>query len=341
MKEEEHPGGQGHLLPSALAVLLAANVMNNRVARRIAPLTSAAAAGTLLLLARRAGLTWEEMGFTRGRKGARIGGTLAAAVTAAYAGGVLLPATRKLFHDERALRLSRARLLEETLIQVPVGTVLLEEVAFRGVLPAALRRTHGPTTSVLASSALFGLWHVLPAVDMAAANPSLGGLAAAADPGLGDLAATAVPALADPAPASPGPDTLGPDTLGPDTLGPDTLGPDTLGPDTLGPDTLGPDTLGPGGPGPGGTKPGASARPPWTRRRGPALAAVVAGTVVSTTAAGVFFHELRRRGGLLAPSLTHLATNSLGFLAARAAALLPDRREDKDQGVGTTWNDSA
>ena len=136
-------GRTRHLLPSTLAVLLAANVLNNRVAPRLAPVTSAAATGLLLFMARRAGLAWHEMGFTGARKGTRVGGTLAAAVTAAYAGGVLLPATRRLFHDERALSLSRTRLLEETLIQVPVGTVLLEEVAFRGVLPAVLRRTHG------------------------------------------------------------------------------------------------------------------------------------------------------------------------------------------------------
>nr|WP_246497039.1 CPBP family intramembrane glutamic endopeptidase [Sphaerisporangium rubeum] len=247
---------------------MTANVLNNRVAPRLAPVTSAAATGLLLFMARRAGLGWQEMGFTSGRKGTRVGGTLAAAVTAAYAGGVLLPATRKLFHDERALSLSPARLLEETLIQVPIGTVLLEEVAFRGVLPAVLRRSHGPTTSVAASSALFGLWHVLPAVDMAAANPALGG-----------LASTTVPA-----PVNEAPDT-----------------------------------------------------PASPSRRVPPVAAVVAGTVASTTAAGVFFHELRRRGGLLAPSLTHLATNALGFLAARAAARLPRR----DQAVGTTRNDSA
>ncbi|MFC6080700.1 CPBP family intramembrane glutamic endopeptidase [Sphaerisporangium aureirubrum] len=262
-----------HLLPSGLAVLVAANVLNNRVVPRLAPVTSAVAAGTLLYLARRSGVTWREMGFGQSGKGSRIGGALAAAVTAAYAGGVLLPATRRLFHDERALGLSRARLAEEILVQVPVGTVLLEEIAFRGVLPAVLRRSHGPAASVAGSSALFGLWHVLPALDMAAANPALGALAAA---------------------QAPPPEDRG------------------------------------------------TSR--WRRaarglRPRPGAAAVVAGTVVSTGLAGVFFHELRRRGGLLAPSLTHLATNSLGFIAARAAARLPVRPED--QGVGTTRNDSA
>ncbi|MET8142865.1 CPBP family intramembrane glutamic endopeptidase [Sphaerisporangium sp. NPDC005288] len=231
------------LLLPAVGVLAAANVLNNRAARRLAPLTSAAATGALVLLGRRGGLSWPEMGFTHARRGARIGGCLAAAVAAVYTAGVLLPPTRRYFRDQRALGLSRARLAEEILLQVPFGTVLLEEVAFRGVLPAALRRSHGPWAAVAGSSALFGLWHILPSLDMAAANPALGHLVQAADP-------------------------------------------------------------------------------PATRPAKGGAAATVAGSVAVTGLAGAFFLELRRRGGLLAPSLLHLATNSLGFLAARATRRL-------------------
>jgi membrane protease YdiL (CAAX protease family) len=237
------------LLPPAAAVLVAANVLNNRLARRLAPVTSTAAAGTLVFLARRSGLSWSELGFERGHRGVEIGAALAGAVAVVYAGGVLLPATRRLFRDERALGLSRARLMAEALVQVPLGTVLLEEVAFRGVLPAALRRSYGPVAAVTGSSVLFGLWHILPALDMAAANPALTRLAS------GD---------------------------------------------------------GPERHGRGAEEMGATAR-------------LVAGSVVSTGLAAVFLHELRRRGGLVAPSLLHLATNSFGFFAARAARRLDDR----------------
>ncbi|WP_245966946.1 CPBP family intramembrane glutamic endopeptidase [Sphaerisporangium album] len=243
-----------------VGVLVSANVLNNRVARRLAPVTSAVAAGTLVALARRAGLTWQEMGFTDAARGAKIGGALAAAVAAVYTAGVLTPRTRPLFLDERALRLSRARLLEEVLVQVPLGTVLLEEVAFRGVLPAALRRSHGPVASVAGASALFGLWHVLPSLDMASANPSLGRLASGE---------------------------------------------------------------------------GRSGRP------GAGAVRLVAGSVAATGLAGVAFHELRRRGGLLAPSLLHLATNTLGYVAGRAARRLGRARRPGGQPVETTWKPSA
>ncbi|GII75588.1 hypothetical protein Sru01_05700 [Sphaerisporangium rufum] len=229
-------------------MLLAANLLNNRVARRLAPVTSTAAAAALAGLGRRAGLSWAEMGFTRPGPGARLGGALAAAVAACYGAGVLLPGTRRLFLDERTLGLSRARLLEEALVQVPLGTVLLEETAFRGVLPALLARRCGPAGAAAGAAALFGLWHVLPALDLAAANPALGG----------------------------------------------------------------------------------PARRGW----------VVAGSVAATVPAGLLFHALRARGGLLAPALTHLATNMLGHPAARAARRL-SAGGSGGQPVETTWNASA
>ncbi|GLX04103.1 CPBP family intramembrane glutamic endopeptidase [Microbispora sp. NBRC 16548] len=232
---------------ACLGVLTAANVLNNRVARRWAPLTSAAATGTLLLIARGEGLTWRELGFRRARAGAVTGGVLAAGVAAVYAAGVAHPRTRALFHDERALALSRRRVLEEALVQVPFGTVLLEEVGFRGALPALLGRSLPPRTAVAASAALFGLWHVLPAMDMARANPALGRLTA-------------------------------------------------------------------------GETPDEAAGPVKTARL--ETGRLVAGTVASTAVAGLVFHGLRHRAGLLAPALLHLATNSLGYAAARVARRL-------------------
>ncbi|MEU7896752.1 CPBP family intramembrane glutamic endopeptidase [Nonomuraea sp. NPDC049152] len=226
------------MLLRSLAVLVAANIMNNRVAPRLAPLTSALATGVLVAMARRSGLSWEEIGFTRGLRGAKAGGALAATVAAGYTAGIAIPRTRELFRDERALSLSKAEVIEAALLQVPVGTVLLEEVGFRGALYGMLRRERGAATATAVSSALFGLWHILPAMEMARANPALGELAS----GSTDV-----------------------------------------------------------------TK-------------------VVVGSVVSTAAAGVLFCELRRRAGLLAPSLLHLATNSLGYLFARIAPAPPARR---------------
>ena len=53
-------------------------------------------------------------------------------------------------------------------------TVLFEEVAFRGVLWGLLRRGHGTLTATVVSSALFGLWHVLPSLGLATDNQAIG-----------------------------------------------------------------------------------------------------------------------------------------------------------------------
>lgn len=274
------------VLASAVAVLATANVLNNRVAPRLAPLTSTAATCALLALARRSGLSWSELGFHRGPRGLRIGGALALAVAGVYAVGIAVPATRRFFRDERALSLSRARALEEALLQVPVGTVLLEEVGFRGVLHALLARSHGPRTATAVSSALFGLWHVLPAIDMMAANPALSGLAAGEPPGDGPWRGDGPPREDE-------------------RQGEDKRRRED-GPQ------------GEDGPWRDGAAPDPPVRAsPWEAAR------VVAGSVAATGLAGVFFGELRRRGGLAAPSLFHVATNSLGYLFARLAPAEP------------------
>ena len=48
----------------------------------------------------------------------------------------------------------------QTLVEIPVATVLLEEFAFRGVLAALFHRIVSPWRAVAATSFLFGVWHV-------------------------------------------------------------------------------------------------------------------------------------------------------------------------------------
>ncbi|MER6943491.1 CPBP family intramembrane glutamic endopeptidase [Nonomuraea sp. NPDC000554] len=306
------------LLPS-IAVLAAANVLNNRVAPRLAPLTSAVATAVLVAMARRDGVSWRELGFDRGRRGAAVGGVLAAGVAAVYTAGVAIPRTREFFHDERALSLTRARVLEEALLQVPVGTVLLEEVGFRGALYGMLRRTHGTATATAVSSALFGLWHILPAIDMARANPAFGALAAGEAPGQLD----AVRAAGRPGTAR----VVGEATSGQPGTAPVEAGEASGQPDTAhavaGEVPTRPDTAhAVAGEAP--MQPDMAQVAVVEAGAGEAAsrletARVVVGSVVSTAAAGVFFCELRRRAGLLAPTMLHLSTNSLGYLFARLA----------------------
>ncbi len=59
-------------------------------------------------------------------------------------------------------------------VLLPLKTVLFEEIAFRGILPALfLKFKHNRTYATVASSLLFGLWHVFLATKMG--NYLLGG----------------------------------------------------------------------------------------------------------------------------------------------------------------------
>ncbi|MDQ4144546.1 MAG: CPBP family intramembrane metalloprotease [Actinomycetota bacterium] len=79
------------------------------------------------------------------------------------------PRTAKLIADRRLEDSSAGEALFRILFRVPLGTALLEEVAFRGVL-FALLVPYGPVWAAAISSAAFGLWHVVPTIHMARAN---------------------------------------------------------------------------------------------------------------------------------------------------------------------------
>jgi membrane protease YdiL (CAAX protease family) len=79
-----------------------------------------------------------------------------------------------MFIDER-YRLDPAHALLTAVVAVPLGTVVFEEVAFRGVLWGLIRRDRGAVTATVVSSALFGLWHIRPALQLGQANQAAGG----------------------------------------------------------------------------------------------------------------------------------------------------------------------
>jgi membrane protease YdiL (CAAX protease family) len=188
-----------------------------------------AATAALVGVARREGLSWEALGLdpTRRWDGIRLGATIGAVVAGGLAAGVAIPSIRPLLRDARVHGLEAEAIAGRMLFRIPLGTVLLEEVAFRGVLYGALRERWGPWPAAIGSSAVFGLWHVRPTLQTFETN-SLGRTAG--------------------------------------------------------------------------------------RRR-----TAVAAAVATTAAAGLLFCWLRERSGsLLAPGVVHVASNSLGTLAAAA-----------------------
>ncbi len=127
-----------------------------------------ACAAALVILAGAADVSWQALGLEPQAADLLGGGIAATVLTAPVFVAARHPATAGLVADERVRGLRGTALAYQVLIRIPLGTALLEEVAFRGVLPALFG---GPSVSAaLWSSVAFGLWHVAPTINLIEAN---------------------------------------------------------------------------------------------------------------------------------------------------------------------------
>lgn len=161
-----------------LVVLVPTLVGANLVANWLLPRADVAVGVTLTVvlpgIARFAGLRRAELGlmYDRVRPGLRWGLGAAAVVTAGY--GVAYAALTLSGTAPGGAGSLSLPVLATALVVIPLATVVPEELAFRGVLWGMLRRGHGPRFATLASSVLFGFWHVLPALGGGAAYDTAG-----------------------------------------------------------------------------------------------------------------------------------------------------------------------
>ena len=117
------------------------------------------------------GLTAADIGIGRGSWRLTSAGVWWA--SAAAVGWVIvatLPATRQVLDDRRSASLAGREVAYQAVVRIPLGTVLWEEVAFRGVLQASLRRVLPSPAAMAVTSGVFGLWHVRPTVQALRAN---------------------------------------------------------------------------------------------------------------------------------------------------------------------------
>jgi len=157
-----------------VVILACVNVIDIRVPH-VSLVAGPVCAAGLLALARLAGLSWADLGLGPGtwRRGLAWSGVIIGAVAVVYAVGAALPLTRDAFRDSR-YHFGWGEALLTAFVLIPVGTVLLEEVAFRGVLWGLVRRVRGTAAATIVSSALFGLWHVLPSLGLSSDNEAIG-----------------------------------------------------------------------------------------------------------------------------------------------------------------------
>ena len=124
-----------------------------------------AIAACLVAAARSNGLSWEELGMRRDRltRGLAVGITAAAAILFVLAIAVAWPATRGFFEDAQVAADTVGSRVFNPLVRIPLGTVVLEETLFRGVLLALALRRWSVVTAV--TRHLRGLWPVARRAD--------------------------------------------------------------------------------------------------------------------------------------------------------------------------------
>ena len=154
-----------------LLVMVCANVAFNRWSAG-SVVIGLAVTGGLAMLAWWARLGRPDLGLARSTRtiGLRWGGACVAVAAWGYGVALLVPAVRNAVDGPIG---SWPQALIAAFVVIPLGTVIPEELAFRGVLWGLLRRSWGRAVATTVSSAVFGMWHVLPALAGGSANQAV------------------------------------------------------------------------------------------------------------------------------------------------------------------------
>ena len=150
--------------------------------------TNTAMIGVMSSIAVSASLDIDEIGLGRAKwlSGLRWGTAVAGVIGAVVAVAGLLGVDPTNSMGERAAVGGR-EMLFQVFIEIPIATVLFEELAFRGVIASLLERLTSPRRALLVSSLLFGAWHVSPSsfTSWSGVGGELSTLAATAVAGVG------------------------------------------------------------------------------------------------------------------------------------------------------------
>ena len=155
------------LVAAASLVLMAANLLLVALPSGWDVVAAMAGAVGIVAFGRWRGLTWRQMGLgpDTWRNGLRWGGVAAVAVAVTYALILVLPFGRETSNDLAAP--AGDSLWVTALLLIPLRTVILEELTFRGVLWGSLERSSGTRWALVGTSVAFGCWHVAPALSLA------------------------------------------------------------------------------------------------------------------------------------------------------------------------------
>jgi membrane protease YdiL (CAAX protease family) len=164
----------GRCLAETVGVLVAFNIARSLGLLGPTLVSAAILCLAMALIAWRARASWDDLGLRRDALAAgwRWGMGALAVVLLVLLAAAVLPATRGFLHDSRAA-ISGGRMLYGLVVTILLGTVIPEELAFRGVLLGFALHVYRKWRAVLLTSALFGLWHIAPTLHTMSGNATV------------------------------------------------------------------------------------------------------------------------------------------------------------------------
>jgi membrane protease YdiL (CAAX protease family) len=84
-----------------------------------------------------------------------------------------LPFLRHIFLGESFANARVRTVFFEAGFRIPLGTALVEEILFRGVLLGMLLQSYSPLTSSIIAAIVFGLWHIAPSINSIESNTAV------------------------------------------------------------------------------------------------------------------------------------------------------------------------
>ena len=155
-------------LASAIATagVLGYAALAPRLVRHHAALAAAVVSTGAVVTARAIGVPWSGLGLEprRARRGALVGMAVAAPIAAGVVAAARHPATHDFLADARVVSLTEREAAYELFVRIPVVTAASEEILFRSVLFGISTGWLGARRAAVFTSAVFGVWHVVPAL---------------------------------------------------------------------------------------------------------------------------------------------------------------------------------
>ena len=84
-----------------------------------------------------------------------------------------LPFLKHIFLNESFANARKRKIFFEAGFRIPLGTALVEEILFRGVLLGILLQSHSALTASLIAAVVFGLWHIMPSINSIESNSAV------------------------------------------------------------------------------------------------------------------------------------------------------------------------